>query len=150
MFFEAVKMILTASLAYDMNNKAIDDAIVRLPRIIHQATHQQVKTRRCRSSVSFEGLELGGTLRDIHGELVVRSGFDHSGVDHLRHQVRGHLASFVVLLQGHHLLLELMDLLEPSLVLGFLEGRSFLVGLDLSESASPLAADLQHVGGDSF
>ena len=133
-----------------MYNQANDEAIARLPRIIHQTTHQQVKTRRCRSSVSFEGLELGGTLRDIHGELVVRSGFDHSGVDHLRHQVRGHLASFVVLLQGHHLLLELMDLLEPSLVLGFLQGRSFLVGLDLSESASPLAADLQHVGGDSF
>ena len=126
-------MILTASLAYDMNNKAIDDAIVRLPRIIHQTNHQQIKTRKCRSSVSFEGLELGGTLRDIHSELVVRSGFNHSGVDHLRHQVRGHLASFVVLLQGHHLLLELMDLLEPSLVLGFLEGRSFLVGLDLNK-----------------
>ena len=75
----------------------------------------------------------------FHGKLVIGSLLDDPGVDHLRHEVGGHLASFIVLLQRHHLLLQLMDLLDPGLILRLLLRCGFLVGLYLGESASPLA-----------
>ena len=50
------------------------------------------------ASFISEGLELGGTLGDVHGELVVGASGDHSRVDHLGHQAGGYLARLVVLL----------------------------------------------------
>ena len=75
---------------------------------------------------------------------------NQTAVDHLGHEVGRHLARLVLLLERHHLRLELLDLLDPGLVLRFLLGRCFLVGLDLRQGASSLAADLQHVGRDAF
>ena len=75
---------------------------------------------------------------------------DDAGVDHLLHEVSRRIARLHVLLESHDLLLELVDLLDPGLIICFLLGCRFLVGLDLSKSTSPLARDLQHVGRDSL
>ena len=101
-------------------------------------------------SFSLKRLELAGAARGLDGDRVVLVVVNQAAVDHLRHEVGGHLARLVLLLEGHHLLLEFLDLPDPGLVLRFLLGCCFLVGLDLREGASSLAADLQHVGRDAF
>ena len=75
---------------------------------------------------------------------------DDAGVDHLLHEVGRSIARLHVLLELHHLLLELVDLLEPGLVLLFLERRGLLISLDLGESTSPFAGDLEHVRRDAL
>ena len=62
----------------------------------------------------------------------------------------GQVALTLVLVVNVVGLPELVDLLDPSLIVCFPLGCCFLVGLDLSESSSPLAADLQHVGGGAL
>ena len=72
---------------------------------------------------------------------------DNARVDHLLHKVRRRIAGLHVLLQRHHLLLQLMDLLDPRLIFGFLLLRRLLVCPDLSDGPSSLARHLEHVGG---
>ena len=61
------------------------------------------------ASFISEGLELGGTLGDVHGELVVGASGDHSRVNHLGHQAGGYLARLMVLLKRLNLHLQFLN-----------------------------------------
>ena len=58
------------------------------------------------------------------------------------------LVGLVLLLKGHHLLLELRDNRQLGIHVGLLLRSCLLVSLDLLHGASALGADLEHVGGN--
>ena len=80
------------------------------------------------TSLAFEGLELAGAARALDHELVARLRLDDAGVDHLRHQVGGHLAGLILLLECLHLLLEIGQP-ELDLVLRF-RGHALMQALE--------------------
>ena len=102
-------------------------------------------SRAC-CSFSFEGSELGGTARGLNSELVAVVVLSDTGIDHLRHQVRGHLASLVLLLQNSDFLLELGYHGQRGRDIGLFLCSGFFVGLDLLLCPSSLGGVLQEVG----
>ena len=74
----------------------------------------------------------------------------HAIVDELVHQASGCLPGLKFLLHLLHLDLHLLELGKFLLSISLLLSSSLLLGLDLGECTAPLAADLQHVGGDAL
>ena len=97
-------------------------------------------------SLGFEGSELGGTALGLNSELVAVVVLSDAGIDHLRHQVRGHLASLILLLQFDDPLLELVHPGQPGSDIGLFLCSGFFVGLDLLERSPSLGRVLQEVG----
>ena len=97
----------------------------------HRSFKRQARRTSRSASLPFKRLELGGAPRALDHELVAWLGLHDAGIDHLRHQVCGHLARLILLLQGEHLLLELVNHGELGLDIGFFLGRGLLLLLDL-------------------
>ena len=90
------------------------------------------------------------TIRVWHCDFVLSSLLDHAIVDELAHQVGSSLPSFEILLHLLHLSLQGVKLGQFLLSFSFPLCSSFLFSLDLFQSASPFAADLEHVGRHTF
>ena len=85
-----------------------------------------------------------------HSYLMFTSLLAHAVVDELGHQVGGGLAGLEFSLHLLQLLLHAIELGQLHCIFSLPLLRGLLLGLDLCQSAAPLAADLQHVGGDAF
>ena len=105
---------------------------------------------RCRRSLAYRGMELGGRAIDVDHEFVAACLLDSSISDELTQQILCSLVVLVLPLQLQHLLLELLDHGKFRLDLSFSLSCSLLVGLDLRKCSSSLGGDLEHICRDAL
>ena len=88
--------------------------------------------------MTCEGFEFRRAGRGLNCELVILAMVNHACFNELRHETRRHLARLIVLLQGHDLLLKLVDHSQLGFNICLLLRLGIFVSLDLLEGPSSL------------
>ena len=101
-------------------------------------------------SLLLGGWEFLIALGTVNNELVLASMLNHAWGDELLHHVGGQLVRVDLILKLLDLFLHQLDLGILELLLSFLFGFTLFIGLDFRSGPSELAADLHHVGRDTF